>query len=169
MASAVKIKVCGITRFEDALEAAEAGVDLLGFNFYKKSPRHIAPEAAQPICDTLRAELEASCPLLIGLFVAARRSSRRERAHRCAGRACKPAPNPRPAPPPGLQAAGPLAEARRDAPDRASPLPALHRRPGRDARHVRPLDRGRRRDHRRRRAGRGRDVRSRRRSRPGRP
>jgi phosphoribosylanthranilate isomerase len=64
-----KVKICGITNFEDALAAAEAGADLLGFNFYKKSPRYISPEAAQSICDALRTQLGVSCPVLIGVFV----------------------------------------------------------------------------------------------------
>jgi phosphoribosylanthranilate isomerase len=65
----VKVKICGLTSYEDALNVAYAGADMLGFNFYKKSPRYIAPDVAQPICDGLRAELGESCPLLIGLFV----------------------------------------------------------------------------------------------------
>jgi phosphoribosylanthranilate isomerase len=65
----IKVKICGLTTYEDALAAAHAGADMLGFNFYKKSPRYITPDAAQPICDRLRAALGASCPLLIGLFV----------------------------------------------------------------------------------------------------
>ncbi len=63
------VKICGLTTFDDALAASEAGADMLGFNFYKKSPRYISPEAAQPICDSLRAQLGAACPVLIGLFV----------------------------------------------------------------------------------------------------
>lgn len=35
------IKVCGITREEDALAAIAAGIDALGFNFYPKSKRHV--------------------------------------------------------------------------------------------------------------------------------
>lgn len=65
----VRVKICGVTTFEDALAAAESGADLLGFNFYKKSPRYITPEAAQPLCDALRAELGAACPVLVGVFV----------------------------------------------------------------------------------------------------
>lgn len=64
-----KVKICGVTTFDDALLAAEAGADMLGFNFYKKSPRYIAQENAQPICDGLRAQLGYSCPLLVGVFV----------------------------------------------------------------------------------------------------
>ncbi len=64
-----QVKICGLTSYEDALAAAKAGADLLGFNFYKKSPRYVTPEQAQAICDQLRNELGASCPLLVGLFV----------------------------------------------------------------------------------------------------
>jgi phosphoribosylanthranilate isomerase len=64
-----QVKICGVTTFDDALAAAQAGADLLGFNFYKKSPRYIAPEMAQPICDALRKQLGAACPTLVGVFV----------------------------------------------------------------------------------------------------
>ena len=36
-----KIKICGIKTVEDALAAMDAGADLIGFNFYPKSPRYI--------------------------------------------------------------------------------------------------------------------------------
>jgi phosphoribosylanthranilate isomerase len=65
----VKVKICGIKTFEDGLAAAEAGADLLGFNFYKSSPRYIIPDDALAICNGLRAQLGASCPALVGLFV----------------------------------------------------------------------------------------------------
>ncbi|PJF21083.1 MAG: N-(5'-phosphoribosyl)anthranilate isomerase [Phototrophicales bacterium] len=63
------VKICGITTLQDARFAAEAGADMLGFNFYKNSPRYIDVETAQTLCDTLRQELGAACPVLVGIFV----------------------------------------------------------------------------------------------------
>jgi phosphoribosylanthranilate isomerase len=43
------IKVCGITREDDAAVAVEAGANALGFNFYQRSPRYVTPERAREI------------------------------------------------------------------------------------------------------------------------
>lgn len=48
-----RIKVCGITRPEDAQLAVGLGASALGFNFYPSSPRYIAPDAARAIIEKL--------------------------------------------------------------------------------------------------------------------
>ncbi|HEY9051366.1 MAG TPA: phosphoribosylanthranilate isomerase [Gammaproteobacteria bacterium] len=45
-----RVKICGITRPQDAVEAARLGVDAIGLVFYAKSPRHVSIEQAQAIC-----------------------------------------------------------------------------------------------------------------------
>lgn len=62
-----RVKVCGITRLNDALNALESGVDALGFVFYAPSPRAISAKDAQKIIE--------NCPPFftrIGLFVNAK-------------------------------------------------------------------------------------------------
>lgn len=49
----MRVKVCGITRLEDALACYESGVHALGFNFYRKSPRYIQPSEAREIISRL--------------------------------------------------------------------------------------------------------------------
>ncbi len=49
----VKIKICGITQFEDARAAINMGVDALGFVFDENSPRYIVPKMARRIIEKL--------------------------------------------------------------------------------------------------------------------
>lgn len=51
----VRVKICGITSFEDADMALQAGADALGFVFYPKSPRHVSIEQAANIIEKLPA------------------------------------------------------------------------------------------------------------------
>jgi phosphoribosylanthranilate isomerase len=73
-ARGVRVKICGVTRAEDALAAARLGADAVGFNFWPRSRRYLPPAAAAAIVRSLppqvatfgvfvdpsRAELEAA-------------------------------------------------------------------------------------------------------------
>jgi phosphoribosylanthranilate isomerase len=63
-------KICGITNVEDARAALEAGADMLGFNFYRRSQRFIEPNAARIIIETVRSKTSAHAPVkCVGVFV----------------------------------------------------------------------------------------------------
>jgi len=49
-----KIKICGIKTVDDALAAVDAGADLIGFNFYPKSPRYVEVGHCRGIMSTVR-------------------------------------------------------------------------------------------------------------------
>lgn len=59
-----RVKICGLTRPEDALEAASLGVDAIGLVFYDKSPRQVSLAQAQTICSVLPPFVSK-----VGLFV----------------------------------------------------------------------------------------------------
>ena len=68
-----RIKICGITRVEDALAAAHCGADAIGLVFYERSPRHVSIAQA--------AQLAAALPpfvSVVGLFVNAEAALVRE-------------------------------------------------------------------------------------------
>lgn len=67
--SKVVIKICGLTMPDNALMCAETGVDIIGLNFYPKSPRYIEPDKARRVVEALERVIGAERPRLIGIFV----------------------------------------------------------------------------------------------------
>jgi phosphoribosylanthranilate isomerase len=58
------IKICGITRAEDAQAAVECGASAVGFVFWPESPRYVEPHRARAIIATLPSSVAA-----VGVFV----------------------------------------------------------------------------------------------------
>lgn len=62
-----KIKICGLTREEDAVAAADLGADFLGFIFVPSTPRFVEPERAAQLAAAVREGREQP-PKLVGVF-----------------------------------------------------------------------------------------------------
>jgi len=73
-----KIKICGITNLEDALACVEMGADLLGFNFYRKSPRFVPLDKAAEIINKLPGFVDVA-----GVFVNASVEETRGTVKKC--------------------------------------------------------------------------------------
>lgn len=69
----IKIKICGLTHIDDALQACACGADALGLVFYEKSPRCVTWEQARAIVAALPPFVTT-----VGLFVNERPESIRE-------------------------------------------------------------------------------------------
>jgi phosphoribosylanthranilate isomerase len=61
---AVLVKICGIRTLQEATVAVEAGSDLLGFNFWRRSPRFVEPDDAHVIIEQLSGAVRS-----VGVFV----------------------------------------------------------------------------------------------------
>jgi phosphoribosylanthranilate isomerase len=62
--NSMHIKICGVTNANNARACVELGADMIGFNFYRQSPRYVAPEAARRIVEALP---QTTCA--VGVFV----------------------------------------------------------------------------------------------------
>ena len=76
-----KIKICGIKTTRDALAAMDAGADMLGFNFYPKSPRYIDPGICRDIMSVMRKYAHLT---YVGVFVNASLAEIRATMETCA-------------------------------------------------------------------------------------
>jgi phosphoribosylanthranilate isomerase len=74
----LRVKICGVRTVEEARQAAAAGADAVGLNFYRKSPRHLSPAAAEAIVAALPPFVTA-----VGLFVDAPAPWVRQVVERC--------------------------------------------------------------------------------------
>ncbi|MCE5244811.1 MAG: phosphoribosylanthranilate isomerase [Syntrophobacteraceae bacterium] len=73
-----QVKVCGLTRIDEATACAELGVDAVGLVFYRPSPRFVTDERAREICLSLP---ERVCT--VGVFVNEPPGGILDRVHRC--------------------------------------------------------------------------------------
>ncbi|MBL4867141.1 MAG: phosphoribosylanthranilate isomerase [Pseudomonadales bacterium] len=73
-----RVKICGITRVQDGLWAAECGADALGFVLYDKSPRAVTLDTLESICSDMPTFVSK-----VALFVDADKSFVEEAINRC--------------------------------------------------------------------------------------
>jgi phosphoribosylanthranilate isomerase len=64
----VRVKICGVTRVDDAVASIEAGADLIGLNFFAPSPRYLSIDRARTIRDAIGVRVK-----VVGVFVNASR------------------------------------------------------------------------------------------------
>src|SRR5438876_8663863 len=60
----VQIKICGVTNLADARACLDLGADMIGLNFYPRSPRYIEPDAVRKIVEAIPRNVRA-----VGVFV----------------------------------------------------------------------------------------------------
>jgi phosphoribosylanthranilate isomerase len=60
----IRVKICGVTSIADAEAACQAGADLIGLNFYEKSPRRVSEADAEKVRAVLPGTVQA-----VGIFV----------------------------------------------------------------------------------------------------
>ena len=60
----IRVKICGVTRPDDARAAVRFGADMIGVNFYEKSSRAISTDRAKTIRDAIGSDAK-----LVGVFV----------------------------------------------------------------------------------------------------
>jgi phosphoribosylanthranilate isomerase len=64
----VRVKICGVTRAEDAVASVDAGADLIGLNFFAPSPRYVSIDRARIVRDAIGVRVK-----VVGVFVNATR------------------------------------------------------------------------------------------------
>lgn len=74
----IRVKICGVRTVEEARQAAAAGADAIGLNFYRPSPRYLSPADAEAVVAALPPFVTA-----VGLFVDAPADWVRQVAERC--------------------------------------------------------------------------------------
>lgn len=77
-ANTPQVKICGLTRVEEAVACAELGADAIGCVFYPPSPRNLTDEEAQRICRALPPQ---TCT--VGVFVNESFSYIMDKVERC--------------------------------------------------------------------------------------